>query len=216
MRTYITPIGYDTRRVTRPVIKQGLSDEDRLVLVRPEKETDTERAEQAVADVEQFLQEIEPNYELTVQRVVTDSFEDTVRECCELLDAVDPERKCILSLSGGARDVLLPLAVAALVLPGRVDAALFFSDIDNSVAEWKLPDLTASIPDRARETFAIIESSDDWCTITSIVEQTDQSRSTIIRHVNDLEAAGVVMSDSSERSKRVRSTFTGELLSFAA
>ena len=213
MRTYISPIGYDTRRVTRPVINRGLDSEDELVLLRPGGETDTERATQTIADVEQFLQEIEPNYRQRVEHVVTDSFEETVRDCCQIVSDVGDDREIVVSLGGGARDILLPLTVAALVYARRIDAALFFSDLDNSVQEWTLPDLTARISDRAFQTFEVIVEADGWLSLSTITEETEQSKSTVIRHVNDLESSNVVVADTSEKAKRVRVTFSGELLS---
>jgi CRISPR-associated protein Csa3 len=216
MRTYISPIGYDTRRVTRPVINRGLDSEDELVLLRPGGETDTERATQTIADVEQFLQEIEPNYRQRVEHVVTDSFEETVRDCCQIVSDVGDDREIVVSLGGGARDILLPLTVAALVYARRIDAALFFSDLDNSVQEWTLPDLTARISDRAFRTFEVIVEADGWLSLSTITEETEQSKSTVIRHVNDLESSNVIVADTSEKAKRVRVTFSGELLSLAS
>ena len=216
MRTYISPIGYDTRRVTRPVINRGLDSEDELVLLRPGGETDTERATQTIADVEQFLQEIEPNYRQRVEHVVTDSFEETVRDCCQIVSDVGDDREIVVSLGGGARDILLPLTVAALVYARRIDAALFFSDLDNSVQEWTLPDLTARISNRAFQTFEVIVEADGWLSLSTITEETEQSKSTVIRHVNDLESSNVVVADTSEKAKRVRATFSGELLSLAS
>ena len=216
MRTYISPIGYDTRRVTRPVINRGLDSEDELVLLRPGGETDTERATQTIADVEQFLQEIEPNYRQRVEHVVTDSFEETVRDCCQIVSDVGDDREIVVSLGGGARDILLPLTVAALVYARRIDAALFFSDLDNSVQEWTLPDLTARISDRAFQTFEAIVEADGWLSLSTITEETEQSKSTVIRHVNDLESSNVVVADTSEKAKRVRVTFSGELLSLGS
>lgn len=216
MRTYISPIGYDTRRVTRPVINRGLDSEDELVLLRPGGETDTERATQTIADVEQFLQEIEPNYRQRVEHVVTDSFEETVRDCCQIVSDVGDDREIVVSLGGGARDILLPLTVAALVYARRIDAALFFSDLDNSVQEWTLPDLTARISNRAFQTFEVIVEADGWLSLSTITEETEQSKSTVIRHVNDLESSNVVVADTSEKAKRVRVTFSGELLSLAS
>ena len=213
MRTYISPIGYDTRRVTRPVINRGLDSEDELILLRPGGETDTERATQTIADVEQFLQEIEPNYRQRVEHVVTDSFEETVRDCCQIVSDVGDDREIVVSLGGGARDILLPLTVAALVYARRIDAALFFSDLDNSVQEWTLPDLTARISNRAFRTFEVIVEADGWLSLSTITEETEQSKSTVIRHVNDLESSNVVVADTSEKAKRVRVTFSGELLS---
>lgn len=215
MRTYVSPIGYDTRRVTQPATNTGLQGGDRLVLVRPDDERDTERASQAIADVRQLLQKIEPNCEVTVEHVVTDSFEETVGNCCRVLGNVDADRELIVSLSGGARDILLPLTVTSLVYQRRIDRTLFYSDLTGEVREWELPALAASVPTRALDTFDKLVEIDDWRTLSDIASGTDHSKSTVIRHVNDLEDAGVVESDSSGKSKRVRATFTGELLSLA-
>ena len=111
---------------------------------------------------------------------------------------------------------MLPLTVAALVYARRIDAALFFSDLDNSVQEWTLPDLTARISDRAFQTFEAIVEADGWLSLSTITEETEQSKSTVIRHVNDLESSNVVVADTSEKAKRVRVTFSGELLSLVS
>lgn len=213
MRTYISPIGYDTRRVTKPIINTGFGDDDRVVLVRPGTESDTERATQAIADVEQFLHEIEPGFVVDVERVATETFEATVRECCAVLASVANDHETIVALGGGARDVLLPLTVAALVYAREVDTALFFSDLDSSVREWPLPDLTATVPDRTRDTLAAVVQAGDWCTLNQLAAETDQSKSTVIRHVNDLEDRGILEADTRGTAKRVRVTFTGKLLS---
>lgn len=215
MRTYVSPIGYDTRRVTRPVLNTGLSSDDTVRLLRPERESDTERASQAVADVEQLLQEIEPDADVVVTRVTTDSFDETIRECCDVVAGISEKQETIVSLGGGARDILLPLTVASIVFATQVDRTLFFSDLDNEIQEWSVPRLTAQVPKRALESFEVIASADGWLSLTSIADRTDQSKSTVIRHVNDLEDAGVVESDTSEKAKRVRVSFSGELFSMA-
>lgn len=211
MRTYVSPIGYDTQRVTRPVVNTGLSGEDTVQLLRPEEESDTERASQAVADVQQLLQEIEPEADCVVTRLTTDSFESTVRECCDIFATIPAERQVVVSLGGGARDILLPLTVSSLVYAKRIDRALFFSDLDSEVCEWSLPGLAAQVPERTFETFEAITAADGWCSLSAIADETDQSKSTVIRHVNDLEEAGVVESDTTEKEKRVRVAFSGEL-----
>jgi len=215
VRTYISPIGYDTRRVTRPVINAGLGGGDTVVLLRPGEESDTERATQTVADVRQLLQEIEPGADCVVERVPTDAFEETVWACCSIVADTTDESEVIVSLGGGARDVLLPLTVASLVFAREIDRALFFSDLDSTVREWPLPDLTARIPERTAETFETVVTADGWLSLSAIADETGQSKSTVIRHVNDLEDAGVVEADTSGKAKRVRVTFSGELLSIA-
>lgn len=211
MRTYISPIGYDTRRVTRPVINAGLGSEDEVVLLRPENESDTERAAQAIADVEQLLQEIEPNATCTLERIPTTVIEDAILECATRITAVPDGRDAIVSFGGGARDVLLPLVVATLVHADAVDRALFFSDLDGSVEEWPLPHLSRQVPDRTIPTRKAISAADDWISLSEIAERTDQSKSTVIRHVQDLEDVGLIESDTSEKKKRVKLSFSGTL-----
>lgn len=211
MRVYISPIGYDTRRVTRPVVNAGLSPADSVHLLRPNQEADTERAMQAVTDVEQLLQEIEPNITCTVSRITTDPYEDTVRQCCNYIESVSGDNETIVSLGGGARDILLPLTIAAIVLSDTIDRTLFFSDLDGIVHEWDLPNLTAQIPTRTSDTFEVIVDTGKWISLSELAEQTGQSKSTVIRHVQDLEAAGVIESDSQEKSKRTQISFSGEL-----
>jgi CRISPR-associated protein Csa3 len=201
--------------VTQPVVFTGVGPDDTVILLRPNEETDTEQAMQAVADVEQLLQEIEPEATCSVERIPTESFESTVRSCCSVIADADTEGELIVSLGGGPRDVLLPLTVAALVFARTIDQALFFSDLDSTVREWPLPDLTARVPNRTADTFEAIVTADDWLSLSSITDQTGQSKSTVIRHVNDLEDAGIVESDTTGKAKRVRVAFSGELLSLA-
>lgn len=212
MRTYISPIGYDTRRVTRPVVNTGLGSEDEVVLLRPENESDTERAAQAIADVEQLLQEIEPKAACTLERIPTSTIEDAILECATRITAVPDSQETIVSFGGGARDVLLPLVVATLVHTDAVDRALFFSDLNGSVKEWPLPRLSGKVPDRTVSTREAIANAPDWISLSNIAEETDQSKSTVIRHVQDLEDAGLVESETSEQSKIVRLSFAGTLL----
>lgn len=215
MRTYISPIGYDTRRVTQPVINTGIGEDDRIVLLRPAEEADTERADQTITDVRQLLQQVEPNCSLSINRIVTDSFENTVRDCCRVLGDVDDEREIIVSLGGGARDILLPLTIASTVYEPRIDQTLFFSDLDGSVREWALPDVTARVPERTLDVFDLLVTADDWLSLSDLATETDQSKSTVIRHVTALEEENIITPDTSGKQKRVRVTFTGELLSLA-
>ena len=135
-----------------------------------------------------------------------------MRECCDVLSSIPAEREVTVSLGGGARDVLLPLTVTALVFAGQIDRALFFSDLDSTVQEWTLPNLTAQVPDRTLETFETIFTGDEWLSLSTIADETGQSKSTVVRHVNDLEDAGIVEADANARAKQVRINSTGELL----
>lgn len=210
MRTYVTPLGYDSRRVTRPVLSRGLDDDDEVVLLRPATETDDTRAREAVSDVERLLTEIEPDVSTTTEHITHGDLQSAVLECSDVIHAARGE--VIVSLGGGARDVLLPLTIAALVDVARIQAILFFSDIDGTVRDWHLPDLTAEIPSRTRETLAAIAQLGDWVSLSDLAERTGHSKSTVTRHVSQLAENGVIDVKKDGKTKHGRISFTGRLL----
>lgn len=210
MQTFVSPIGYDTRRVTRPVLRHGIDSDDKVFVLRPALESDTERATQTIADVEQYLHEVDPGMTVVVERVPTDGFETTVTACDDVLQAANGD--LVISLGGGARDVLLPLQVATLCRVNDVDTVLFFSDVDEGVTEWSLPRLTATVPDRAKKTLAAIEAAEEPVSLSMIADHTGRSKSTVVRHVKSLETEGLAESFTEGKIKYVRTSFTGRLL----
>lgn len=209
MRTYISPIGYNPTSVTRVLLSRGLETDDTAVLLRPAIEDDS-RAEEAIADVKRMLQEIEPELVTTVERIPHDDFATALLQCSDVIQAA--EGTVIANLSGGARDIFLPFAVAVLAQAPRIDTGLAFSDIDGKVREWELPVLTADIPNSTQETLRLIAAADDGITIPTLTNQTTQAKSTVTRHVNQLAAAGVVTTWQEGKTKHARPSLTGRLL----
>lgn len=208
MRTFIAPIGYNSTSVTRPIVlSRGVKEGDRVVLLRPEGEMD-DRATEAVEDVQRLLREIEPRVTLSVEEV-PQPFERSVLACRDVIDASDG--KCVVSLGGGARDVLLPFTVATLARFDRIHDVMFFSDLDGSVEELDLPRLTANVSEPARETLDVIVSAGET-SFPDLGERREASKSTITRHVEELVTAGAVETWREGKLKHVRPTLTGRLL----
>lgn len=209
MRTYISPIGYNSTSVTRPVLSRGLDTGDEVVLLRPAGETDENRAQEAIGDVERMLTEIEPDVSLVTERVPPDEFPEAVFACSNVIRTADGNR--IVNLGGGARDILLPLAIASVMHASLIETTLFFSDIDGSVREWDLPRLTSAIPDAVRPTIDAVNQH-ERISIPDLTDATGQSKSTVTRHVNQLDERGIVETWKEGRTKYVRLSFTGRLL----
>lgn len=209
MHTYVSPIGFNTTSVTRVLLDYGIDGEDTVILVRPATETDDNRAAEAVSDVKRLLQEIEPNISITVRRIPHDDFETAVMACSELIRAAAGE--VVVSLSGGARDVLIPLTVATMAHRREIESTLGYSDIDGQVREWRLPDITVTPSESAHHTLAVIESDGPEISIPDLTRQSESAKSTITRHVNALEADGLVTAQIEDRIKYVSITFSGQL-----
>jgi len=210
MRTYISPIGYNPTSVTRVLLDRGLEPDDTAVLLRPATGTDDDRAREAITDVERMLREIEPEVSTVVERIPHDDFPTAVLDCSDAIRAANGT--VVANLSGGARDVFLPFAVAVLAHAPSIDTALAFSDIDGKVRERELPVLTADVPDSTRDTLVRIADADDGVSIPELTGRTERAKSTITRHVSQLADRGVVTTWQEGKTKHVRPTFAGRLL----
>lgn len=208
MRTYISPIGYNSTSVTRPVLSRGIDTGDAVVLIRPDIYDDS-RAEEAIDDVNRMLTEIEPDVTLATERITHHTFDTAILECSTIIQAANGTR--IMNLGGGARDIVLPLAIAALVHQPLVDNTLFFSDIDGTVRELAIPHLTVPLPETVRETLKTIANADGDISIPELTNATGHSKSTVTRHVTELADHETIETWKEGKTKYVRMTLTGEL-----
>lgn len=209
MRTYISPIGFNSTSVTRPLLSRGVDTGDDVVLIRPEVD-DRGRSSEAVTDVKRFLREIEPDVSVMTQEVSHTEFASAVLTCSDVILAAEGER--IVTLGGGARDILLPFFIAAITHARLIDTVLFFSDIDGSVREWELPRLTATFHETTRTTLDALDSAGGDASIPYLTEETGQSKSTVTRHVQKLVDEGIVEVWTEGKTKHARITLTGSLL----
>lgn len=212
MRTYVSTLGFHETRVTRPVIKHGTDHGDRVVLLRPEEEAKNDRAEDAVGYVEDMIEEIEPGATVTTERIDASEFTDAVLQCSDVLTAVDQDRELIVNFGGGAREVLLPLLVAAIVTAPLVDHAFQYTDVDQEVEALSVPNLTAQVPAKAIDTFKLIAGVDGEITLPELAAKSDRSKSTIGRHVESIAEVGVLVTHMKSSTKHVTLSETGRLL----
>lgn len=208
MRTYIGPIGFNPTSITRPILSHGLDHGDAVVLIRPENETDDRRAQETMVDLERNLGALEPDVSVSVKRIPHDDFDEAILRCQAIIREASDD--AILILGGGARDVLIPLTIAGLANRNCIAMALTFSDVDGAVSEEALPALTASVSESAHETLNTLDV-DEQVSLPALAERLDHSKSTITRHVNELDEQGLLETQREGRSKHVRKTVSGEL-----
>lgn len=209
MRTYISPIGYDSSRVTRSVIDNGLGSDDRIVLLRPAIEMDDNRATQAVRDVRQMLSQVEPSVDVETQQIPHNDFEDAVLQIFDIFDSLPGD--IVVNLSGGPRDIFLALATVTHANHDRVSAFLSYSDIDGEVRRISLPNLVVDTPDASFKTLLEIERHNGPVSISELTEARDIAKSTITRHLQQLEDRGLVETWQEGKSKFADITFTGRV-----
>lgn len=207
MRTYVSTIGYYDTRVVRPVLGHGLTEADVVVLLRPYN--DDEDGDSAVADVKQIFSELGPDVEVVVEPVTYDNFSTAVLECIDVLTAAEGET--IANFGGGPREIFLAFTVAALVADDEIDTVLQYTDIDEEVREIRLPNLMNAPPAKTYKTLRTITDLDGESTLPAVAERSDQSRSTVGRHFDELEAAGAIETEKKGKTRHVVLTLSGKL-----
>lgn len=209
MQNYLSPVGYDSTRVTRPVLSEGIDDGDRIILLRPRNESEDNRAAEAIDDIKRMIRQINPDVTVDICEITHNSFPVAVLECSDLITEI--EDRLIVNFGGGPREVYLPVATAVLTHPDAVSKALQFSDLDGSVQEIPIPQITGSLPDQIIVTLNAIISQDGRIGIPELADQLDKSKSTVSRHIQELEKHDAVEAEMHGKTKTVQATFSGKL-----
>jgi len=210
MRTYVSTLGFHETRVTRPVLRHDLNEGDVVVLLRPATEADEGRGSNAVDHVEDMVDEIAPGASVVIERVGHSDFETAVLECSDVLRAADGE--LVVNFGGGAREIFLPFTLATVAHADLVDMALQYTDIEQQVREWRVPNLTADVSEKVWPTLATIANHDEEVSISDITARSEASKSTVTRHVQELTEAELVDTRTAGNTKFATATIAGRLL----
>ena len=202
MRTYLAPLGFDSRRVVRPVLSEGLNESDRVVLLQPANDSD--QSEDAYEEVKNVLTQVVPDLKLESEHLPYVDFVETTLLCADFMQAA--EGKTIVVLGGGAREILFPLTVATFSNENHIDMILQVGDIDSSVRQLPHLNLRGNISDAETRLLSDLNDLETPLSISDIATETDKSKSTIARHVNNLDSGNFVKTARNGRTKTVEIT----------
>lgn len=207
MRTYLAPLGFDSRRVVRPILSEGLDKSDRVVLLQPAKSSD--QSEDAFEEVADVLTQVVSDLELESEQLPYTDFVETTLLCTDLIQAAEGET--IVVLGGGAREILLPLTVATFSNENYIDTILQVGDIDSSVRRIPQLNLRGNISNAEATLLADLTALDTPLSISEIATELEKSKSTVARHVGSLESEGFVQTTKQGRTKTVEQTDSGRI-----
>lgn len=209
MVVYVSPIGYDSTRVTRPVLSEGIDDGDRILLLRPADDQADPRAQEAIDDIERMVTQVQPQISVETRYVTHDEFETAVVECSDLITEITDS--LVVNLGGGPREIYLPLVTAILAHPDATEKVLQFSDLDGSVRQILLPRITGGVSQPALETLRSVVMTDAGIGIPDLAGRVDKAKSTVSRHIRELEEADAVRTEMHGKTKVVTPTVSGKL-----
>ncbi|MCX6677152.1 MAG: CRISPR-associated CARF protein Csa3 [Methanothrix sp.] len=208
MKTYISLSGFDSSQIVSLIVKYGVEGGDTIILIRPEVEPDT-RGELTVQAIRDLSRQIDSSIDLQIHRVDHRDFEGMVISLKALLEKA--EGQVIANLSGGPREIFLAFTIACLSQSGKISKTTNYSDIERSLHEVALPNITAVLEDRQKRILRDVSDSQPT-TITDIAKRLSVSESTVSRQVARLAELGALHLVQKGKTKEVRITLTGRIL----
>jgi CRISPR-associated protein Csa3 len=121
------------------------------------------------------------------------------------------EGQVVVNLSGGPREIFLAFVVACLSESQKIFKTTNFSDIDRTMNEIALPNITHILDERLKRALKDI-SENQPTTITEIAQRLKISESTVSRQIGELLGLKALDLTQKDKIKEVRITLTGRIL----
>lgn len=208
MKTYISLSGFDTSQIVSLIVKYGIESGDRIILIRPMEEKDS-RGESTVQAIKDLSRQIDSSIEVSIHRVDHRDFEGMVISLIDLLK--NAEGQVMVNLSGGPRETFLAFVVACLSESQKIFKTTNFSDIDRTMNEISLPNVTYILDERLKRVLKDVNENQPT-TITEIAQRLKISESTVSRQIGELLGLKALDLTQKGKIKEVRITLTGKIL----
>lgn len=199
MKTYISL----SDQILPMVVKYGIEGGDHIIIIQPEGE------EPAVQAIKDLSRQIDSSIEVDIHRVNHIDFEGMVVSLIDLLKKADGQ--IVVSLSGGPREIFLAFVVACLSQSQKIFKTTNFSDIDRTMNEIVLPNITHILDERLRKVLKDVYENQPT-TIRDIAQRLNISESSASRQVHDLAELKALDLTPKGKIKKVRITLTGKIL----
>ncbi|CAD6491206.1 MAG: hypothetical protein LAKADJCE_00072 [Candidatus Argoarchaeum ethanivorans] len=187
MKTYISPLGFETTHIISLIVKHGIEKHDRIILLRPEEPDN--RAGLAVENVKDIVTKIDPSIIVDIVHIDHHDFNTMVLSFIDLIRESSPSAipggRVIVNLSGGPREILVALTAASISLSHLIHKTTNFSDIDREQREIELPQLLQELDTNARLILTDVKKHEPT-TLIEIASRLCLSGSTISRHAAKL------------------------------
>jgi CRISPR-associated protein Csa3 len=208
MKTYLSLSGFDSSQIVSLIVKYGIEGGDRIILIRPEDERDT-RGEQTVQAIRNLSGQIDSSIDLQIHRVNHQDFEGMVVSLKDLLE--NAEGQVIANISGGPREIFLAFTIACLSRSDKISKTTNYSDIDRSLNEIVLPNISAVLEEKQKRILKDVFENRPT-TITDIAKRQNVSESTISRYVAKLGELKTLDIVQKGKTKHIFITLAGKML----
>jgi CRISPR-associated protein Csa3 len=212
MKTYISPLGFDTSHILSLIVKYGITAEDEVIILM--SNTLDERAESAYKSVTELIYTIDNR--ITIKRVLLDhsDFTGMILTCNGIIKGIlkdNPRTSIIVNLSGGPREILVALTITSISYAQKISCFTSYSDVSRQLSEIDLPHFTSSLQDRELEVLRDIKGFGPT-SIADISQRLHISESSISRYCTRLLSNKLIDMTAKGKSKLAKIRPSAEVL----
>ena len=213
MKTYISPLGFETTHIISLIVKHGIEKHDKIILLRPEA-PDT-RADRAIKDIKDVVAKIDRTIVVDVVHVNHTDFGSMILLFMDLISEATPpvvsDGCVVVNLSGGPREILVALTTASLSLSKLIYKTTNFSDIDRELMDIKLPQIARRLDIKM---WQILDDIMKYAptTLAEVAARLGVSASTMSRQSAKLVEMHAIEITPTGNSKQITITLSGKML----
>ncbi|WP_347722242.1 CRISPR-associated CARF protein Csa3 [Candidatus Nanohalococcus occultus] len=190
-KSFIFNMGYDTSHVHSVLSKESLEPGSSVILLVPPGKTGSQssdkRQENAIHDISNYLSSLDLNVELETMRL-KGVFDQDLLALNRFLSGLEGE--VCLSLSGGSRDILIPLTLAASYNSQNIEKTYFRSDLNSGLNTFELPDSLFGADSVEKELLEL--AAGEPKTADQLSQRKNTSKSTVYRKLRGLKENGLI------------------------
>lgn len=208
MKTYISTVGFDASQFLSLIVKYGIEKNDRIVLLRPNTESD-KRAEGTIEAIKKLSEQIDGTIIVDVFRVDHRDFEAMLLSIINLIQSINGA--IIANISGGPREIFLAFTVACITQSRKIHRITNYGDIDRNLTEIQFPHIAHTIDEKTTKILSdVIEH--EPTTISEIANRLNISESTVSRHISKSHKWKSIDIVQDGKIKLISATLTGKIL----
>ena len=213
MKTYISPIGFDTTHLLSLLVRFGIESNDSIILIRPVEDDD--RSFRAIEEIQELTRKIGDGITIDILKIDHRDFMNMVftfiRSINKSAGKPGSNDKLFVNLSGGPREILIALTTACIASSDKIDMVTSFSDIERNMQIISLPYITNS-PDEKEYSLLKDIQKNGPASFADIASRLQISESTISRQCSRLSALQWINVESRGKSKFASISPSGEIM----
>jgi CRISPR-associated protein Csa3 len=202
----IFTLGFDEAFAIRALLRRGINDGDKIIIVIPDKEDS--RTNSAIQTIKEVINKTNKRVKIEEIRLQVENFNTSTETIRKILTSHEGEQ-IYANLSGGMRALVLETLVGIIKSNVKCEIEVDLEDRTNFI---KFTTTDIRTPEIEPEEYNILSSFDTIITLSELSKVLNKPKSTLWRKIKKLEEKGLIKIEKKGRKMVIRKTEVGKKL----